>query len=499
MTKEGFGGRAVRMWFRRARLLALAFAGAAIALALAGRTSAPVGPFDATFSVRPSWGGETTVLLAPLGRIRLDTHDAPVGLVLRVDELRLEEAERYAQDPSLLADVGDDLSADVRGALRGLLLRCLLAGALGGLAGALLARVGWRSGVAGAALGGVLVAGTGVAAGLTYAEESIAEPQYTGLLSIAPTAVGDARSIVENFGRYRVQLAELVGNVATLYQAAQGLPDLDPGEETVRVLHVSDVHLNPQAFDVMRQLAEQFELHAVLDTGDITDWGSEPEEALLGEIPTLDVPYVWVRGNHDSMATQAAVAAQPNAIVLDGGAAVEVAGLRLWGIGDPRYTPDKDQPTGGAVEKEAAEAFAPEVDEQVEAASEPVDLDVVLVHDARAAADLDGDVPLVLSGHTHRAREGRIGRTTRLLVEGSTGGGGLRGLQGEEPTPLACSVLYFDPSSGELVAYDRITVRGLGEAGVTIERHIARPLTGTTTTTTIGTTTTSTTPTTAAP
>ena len=484
------------MWFRRARLVVFALAGAVIGLALAGRSPAAVGPFDTTLSVRPSWGGETTVLLAPLGRIRLDTHDAPVGLVLRVDELRLEEAERFAQDPTLLIALGDDVSDDVRRAAAGLLLRCFAAAVLGGVLGALVTRVSWRRGAVGAGVGALLVVGTGTVAGATYDERAISEPQYTGLLTIAPTAVGDARSIVENFGRYRVQLAELVGNVVTLYEAAQGLPNLDPGEETVRVLHVSDVHLNPQAFDVMRLLVRQFDLDAVLDTGDITDWGSEPESELLGQIPTLAVPYVWVRGNHDSMTTQSAVAAQPNAVVLDGGNAVDVAGLRLWGIGDPRYTPAKDQPTGGEVEQEAAEAFAPEVDRQVEEAAQPADIDAVLVHDARAAADLGGDVPLVLSGHTHRAREGRIGRTTRLLVEGSTGGGGLRALQGEEPTPLSCSVLYFDPSSRELVAYDRVTVRGLGEAGVTITRHVTRPLTTTTTSTTSTTTTTSTPPTT---
>ena len=59
-----------------------------------------------------------------------------------------------------------------------------------------------------------------------------------------------------------------------------------------------------------------------------------------------------------------------------------------------------------------------------------------------------------------------------LLVEGSTGGAGLRGLQGEEPEPLTASVLYFDPETKQLVAYDRITVAWLGDAGATIERHI---------------------------
>jgi len=465
------------MRLRRLRIVVFGFVGAVIGLALAGQASADVGPFDTTVSVRPSLRGETTVLLAPLGRIGLDTHDAPFGLVLRVDELRLAEAERFAQDPTLLGDIGDDVSADVRTALRRLALRCLAVAMVGGLLGALVARTRWRAAIAGAALGALVVAGTGGAAAATFDERALAEPKYTGLLTIAPTAVGDARAIVENFDRYSIQLAELVGNVVTLYEAAQGLPDLDPGGDTVRMLHVSDIHLNPQAFAVMRQLVDQFDIDAVLDTGDITDWGSEPEAQLLAEISSLPVPYVWVRGNHDSKTTQAAVAAQPNAVVLDDDRTT-VAGIDVWGIGDPRYTPDKGQPVGGAVEREAAEAFAPRVDRLVAAADPDDDLDVVLVHDARVAAALGGDVPLVLSGHTHRAREGRIGRTTRLLVEGSTGGGGLRGLQGDEPVPLACSVLYFDPATGALAAYDRITVAGLGQAGVTIERHVVRPLVG---------------------
>jgi hypothetical protein len=61
---------------------------------------------------------------------------------------------------------------------------------------------------------------------------------------------------------------------------------------------------------------------------------------------------------------------------------------------------------------------------------------------------------------------------TLLMVEGSTGGAGLRGLQGEEPTPLTCTVLYLDPDTGALRAYDEITLGGLGETEVTIQRFV---------------------------
>src|SRR5690606_10587135 len=295
--------------------------------------------------------------------------------------------------------------------------------------------------------------------------------------------------------------------------------------ELIRVLHVSDIHLNPQAFDMIERLVDQFGVDVVADTGDLTDWGTDPEARLVDRIGRLEVPYVYVRGNHDSRRTQQAVGEQPNAGGRDGGGEAG-AGLRFWGIGDARYTPDKSQ-GGGATEQERAEAFAPEVPERL-AEDEPPAVDVVLVHDQRLAAELGGAVPLVLAGHTHEPAEERIepvaeegepdagdtgggdsgtgedeeeggesgdtgddaadtgegddaggtagedrdGGSTLLLVEGSTGGAGLRGLQGEEPEPLTATILYVDPGSRRLVAYDRITVAWLQDAGATIERRI---------------------------
>ena len=54
-----------------------------------------------------------------------------------------------------------------------------------------------------------------------------------------------------------------------------------------------------------------------MDTGDITDHGTKAENKFVEEIGTLGVPYVFVRGNHDSKTTQQAVARQKNAVVLD--------------------------------------------------------------------------------------------------------------------------------------------------------------------------------------
>src|SRR3712207_9370761 len=82
----------------------------------------------------------------------------------------------------------------------------------------------------------------------------------------------------------------------------------------------------------------------------------------------------------------------------------------------------------------------------------------------------------VLAGHAHEREVTRLDGGTLLMVEGSTGGAGLRALQGEFPEPLTCTVLYLDPSTGALTAYDEITLGGLGQTQVTLQRQVVAPV-----------------------
>jgi hypothetical protein len=82
----------------------------------------------------------------------------------------------------------------------------------------------------------------------------------------------------------------------------------------------------------------------------------------------------------------------------------------------------------------------------------------------------------VLAGHLHAREVLKLPQApgkepTTLMVEGSTGGAGLRGLEGEKPTPLTMTVLYFDQQK-MLQAYDEITVGGTGQSQVNLERHV---------------------------
>jgi predicted MPP superfamily phosphohydrolase len=454
-----------------AELAAVGVLGALLGLLVAGSVRAPVGPFTAELSLRPALTGSTSVAVPPLGQLQLDTHDGPVRLDVRISQLRSEAARAIVADPDSLRGLGQAVDTDLRAAVQQLVLRTGVVTVTGATLLGFLVFRRWRATLAAAGAGvGALVLVGGVT-GATVDETALAEPRYTGLLAVAPTAVGDVRDIVERFDVYSLQLGRLVANVSELYSVTSRLPVFTPTDDTVRVLSVSDLHLNPAAFDVIASVVQQFGVDVVVDAGDITDHGSAPESRYVAMIGGLDVPYVYVRGNHDSLDTQAAIARQPNAVVLDGPEIVEVAGLRFLGQGDARFTPDKTTRDDDAPQ-EVIRAVGNALREAVEEADEPPD--VVVVHDPQAAQRLVGAVPLVLAGHSHERKVVTEDGTT-VFVQGSTGGAGLRALEGEDPTPVMLSVLYLDPGTGELQAYDDITLGGLGDNDARISRTVVAP------------------------
>ncbi len=452
-------------------VVAVGLLGALLGLLVAADVRTDVGPFEADMSLRPALSGSTVVELPPLGQLQLDTHDAPVRLDVRVAQLDGDAARAIAADPASLRGLGTQVDSDLRAGLRGLLMRTALVTVIGAAALGTLVFRRWRTTLVAALTGVAALAGVGGVTLLTLDQRALSEPRFTGLLASAPTAVGDVRDIVERFDAYSLQLGRLVTNVSELYSVTSRLPVFTPADGTVRVLHVSDLHLNPASYDLIDSVVEQFGVQLVLDTGDSTDLGSGPESRYVEDIRRLGVPYAWVRGNHDSRLVQTAVDRQPGTTVLDGPEVVEVAGLRLLGRGDPRFTPDKSTRDDDAP-PEVLELVGEQLLEAYDAAADKPD--VVMVHDPATAGPLLGRVPLVLAGHAHERRSESVDGT-QLLVQGSTGGAGLRALEGEEPTPITMTVLYFDPDERRLQAYDEITLGGLGDSDARISRRVVDP------------------------
>ncbi|TWJ07996.1 calcineurin-like phosphoesterase family protein [Stackebrandtia albiflava] len=448
---------------------ALAVIGAAFGVYLGGISSVDVGPFKTTMSIEPSNAGESEVYLPPLGSLIFDSHDGPLRLSLRLDTLDLSRTQELIADPEGVKKASESVPDDLLFGITNVGLGAVAGATLGGIIlGALVFRSRRRAAICGTLSMVVALAGLGMAAA-TVRPDSITEPRYEGLLANAPAVVGSAQNIADRYQQYQDQLQRFIINMSQFYTIARTLPAFEPDPGTIRALHVSDLHLNPGAWDIIESVAKQFQVDLVIDTGDISDWGTEQEAGLYTErIPDITVPYVYIRGNHDSDATAETVAEYSNAVVLDD-EVVEIEGLRIAGIGDPRFTPDKSAKASDWREEQVMLDSGIQLRDTV---IESGGADLALVHDPVSAGPLGEEVPLVLSGHRHQRQSYLIDDDTLQLVQGSTGGAGLRGLQQDQPVPMQLSVMYFDKETRQLQAFDDISVGGVGETEVTLQRHI---------------------------
>ncbi|WP_405635942.1 metallophosphoesterase [Streptomyces sp. NBC_01178] len=468
--RGGGAAPARRRALRALGMLAVVVLGAWLGLLAVGSVRTPVGPMDTNMTLRPSLTGGSKINISPLGALELDSHIAPLRLDVDVDRLDPERSQTLIDQPERFSNLQEEVTRDVASGTRELAVRSCVAVVSGAVALGLVVYRRPRRALAAGGLALALLAASGVSAYATWNPKSVLEPKFSGLLSSAPSLVGDARSIVTEFDLYQRELARLVTNVTKLYDATSTLPVYQPDPGTIRVLHVSDIHLNPAAWHIIASLVEQYEIDVIVDSGDTMDHGSAAENGFLDPIRDLGAPYVWVRGNHDSPVTQAYLKKFENVHVLDDGAAVNVGGLRIAGTGDVSFTPDRTGPGGN---KEAARLegmrLASALRDQ-ERAGAPAD--IAVAHDPNTARETDGTVPLVLSGHYHRRINEQLKLGTRLKVEGSTGGGGLRAVQNEKPEKVHASVLYMDRSTRRLQAWDEITLGGLGLTTAEVGRHL---------------------------
>ncbi|MFF2066828.1 metallophosphoesterase [Streptomyces sp. NPDC058200] len=457
---------------RALALVAVVLLGAWLGLLIVGSVRAPVGPMDTRMTLRPSLAGGTKINVSPLGALELNTHTAPIRLDVDVDRLDPVRSQALVEHPERLSGLQSEVSRDVVSGTTELAVRSCVAVVSGATALGLVVYRRPRRALAAGGLALTLLAASGVGAYATWNPTSVLEPKFSGLLSSAPQVVGNARSIVTDFDVYQKELARLVTNVTKLYDATSTLPTYQPDPATLRVLQVSDIHLNPAAWHIIGSLVEQYGIDVIIDSGDTMDHGAAAENSFLDPIADLGVPYVWVRGNHDSEITQRYLSRMKNVRVLDDGQAVTVAGVRVAGMGDPQFTPDRSvEAKGDPAERMAGIRLASALRDQ-ENAGTPVD--IAVAHEPVAARETDGLVPLVLAGHVHHRENEVMPYGTRLKIEGSTGGGGLRAVQNNKPEKVRASVLYLDRKTKRLQAWDEITLGGLGLTTAEVSRHLPK-------------------------
>ncbi len=435
---------------------------------MGGRGNYTVGPFRVELLGRPG-PGITEVVVPPFGRVRADTHFAPLTLRASLQEVAATDLADILP-PRVLDTIALDVEREGLVALRAYVWRSLAVVAIGAaVAGLLVYRTRWRRALAAGVSGFVLFASATGIAWLTYRPDAFLQPTFTGSLSLAPRLVGPIREATGRIEDFRAELQRLVGGAI---QAYSRIAATQPAAESdVVLLHVSDIHLSPIGMDFAERLAAAFEVDLVVDTGDLTSFGTPVEVGITERIGSFGVPYVFVRGNHDSATTVAQVLRQENAVALVGEAR-EVAGLIIFGASHPVFTPDKREAVSDEEFAERARGAGGPILETL--AALPTPPDIVAVHDDRMAEALTGFVPLVVSGHFHLT-EARTEDGTLFLRVGSTGGGGFDLITAPEPIPLAAEVLYLDGDPPRLVAWDEVELDPISQ-NLTVRRRLTSEL-----------------------
>jgi hypothetical protein len=443
--------------------------GSTLAVCTLGRSVYRWHGFAIELRLLPSAYGQTRLALMPLGEVQARTHVAPVALVATLQEIRIDEVQKLLGSRLRREDLARDFQKSAQGDLRLFVARQFGVAALG----ALLAPLLWHSRRLRVYVGSSLIGVLGVAVVLgnvftTFNRNAFDSPTYTGALKQAPWVIQFSKDAFLKIEALSEKLRTVASNLNLLYGRIERLPGLPEGDQdTFRVLHVSDIHDNIAAMQFIRQVADQFKVDMIVDTGDLTDYGSPPETAIVKDIARMHMPYVFVLGNHDSLAVATALLRVPEVTLLNG-KIVNVQGLTLLGLPNPasaRPGPGNVNETGpGSVTASQADLDAGSAELLRLVSSQAVPPDIVAIHDPVEAQALWGRVPLILCGHEHRYSvetrtlpppgsggqspvgampDVRAAYNTVVCNAGTTGAAGLRYLDKESGTPFSCAVLTF--------------------------------------------------------
>lgn len=436
---------------RIALVLAVALTAGVLTFSTFADVTRTIGPVSVSVRLAPALKGETTLAFPPFGTISARTHLGTVSARARLEEVDVRALDELASGG--LPDQ-EDLDGWVEAAIRAV----VAAGLQGVLAALLTAGVVTyalsrsRTLVIWSLVGMLVVCAAPVALGAaTFDAAAFSQPTFNGALTYAPGAIHLVQDRIADIEGLQRQVRSLASDLAAYYGVDQSYAGMDALPDTYRVLHVSDLHLDPVGMQLTLDLARAYDAELIIDTGDISHFGTE-QEAALAIAQMGQRPYVFVPGNHDAPDLVSHIAAS-GVTVLDGETTTTARGLIILGIGDPASAgPGVEPDTSRA--RERGRVVAEEwMGERI---------DVVAVHDPASGPPFVGRAAIVLSGHTHTPSYS-FEEGTAVLGSGTTGGVHFTELRPDPHIPHGASVLYFSMTEpGRLVAIDQIEVYGKG-------------------------------------
>lgn len=437
----------------------LVLCGTGLAIHLFGRMEASLGPME--LEMRLDWArrGSTRVILPPMGEVIAKTHHAPIALSVRLNRLEPELLQMDLSQLNEPVNYLQDLIPEFRHLLRLFILRLL---AVGGIAGGTVGLIiggyrDWRRyGLAclvGLAFTGIVLIGVSV----EYDQKAFSTPRYEGMLEAAPWILDLLEKGISHVDDLGHRLETVAGNLNRVMGQVDQLESLARADGEIKVIHVSDIHNNPAAYEFLTRVVRGFGADLIIDTGDMTDFGTPLETQLAGRLAELKIPYYFISGNHE---TQEAIARlrQISGLKIIDGETVSFKGLTILGLGDPAGKNGKLSATPEELKESAATLHKL----WSEASSSP---DLVAVHNRKTADRLIGKAPVILHGHDHQAKIYEKGKSW-MIDAGSSGAEGIRGLENKtkDGAPYSLALLRYDrapEASGhqyELTVVDLIKV-----------------------------------------
>lgn len=408
--------------------------------------------YHADVSLRP-WPSSTLEVPTVLGDIRADfAGPMPAPGISVTPQIKQEITDVLAKEgvsPDSLRPTDAQIREAVTGALLGLAWRFALGALL--TVGIVLVLLRMRRGGNRAALIQVGTTASLLALALppfagwqAYRVSNVGMIQTTSLLGMVRSNAGmftDVRNRSQQVSRY------VVNTLALTESLQRTLTPPDASSPAIRVLFLSDIHGVDQ-FPIIKQLIDDEDIDAVVDSGDLINFGRVQEAEAAGifdGIESLGVPYVFVGGNHDADGPRDDALLRrmdevPNVVLLEPARKtyrrLDLGGLTIGGFNDPRYYGDSDEDAADDEpqrrrQRDFLNAYG----------GEPPD--VVVSHEPAAVEGIDGDSRLLINGHVHTAeRDGR-----RVSVGTFTGGGvfGKRVAENAESgTEKVTSTYFFD-------------------------------------------------------
>ncbi|HPF19758.1 MAG TPA: metallophosphoesterase family protein [Syntrophomonas sp.] len=427
---------------------------ALLAVWLLGYSTVKIEGVTMKAALAPSASGITELNFPPFGVITAPTHQGPVKLSLTLEQIdsRLLNGQlnHAADSKALLLRLQKGIKASVYDfALRQLLIALVVAWVMI----LLVWRTNWKTALLHAVLGTALLAMPVVYAISTYDTNAFREPEYKGVLSMAPSAIEFVSNSLSDLHIMKENTDKIVTNFRKLFLHADALmvmADAEEQQKMVKVLLVSDLHSNPVGVEFIKSTAHRFQVDFIINAGDLTDLGTATEFEAIRELQSIPVPQLLAPGNHDSPEIIDIIAQLDNVTVLDG-QMLTVAGIKVIGFADPLAD-------DAAVEYENPEKTRQILAEEavrIQAGLEDQERpDILVVHHPSLGEKLMSLAEITVSGHNHQLQIKQQNGST-FINPGTAGAAGLRGLYSEEGRAYSAVIAYLIPGSG-LMAMDLI-------------------------------------------